>query len=109
MLLDATDDWDKIRQSQSDLNTRCTQASTTLDNEIKAHNNHQAGKPTESLDDLKARKTELEARNNSELIESKARLDRHKNAQTNLGTLAGQKQDAQLLKKEWDEIYDEIP
>lgn len=108
MLLDATDDWEEIRERQTSLKDAFTQASTTLDNEIKAHDKHQKDRPAESLDDLKARKTELEARNNNELVESKARLERHNTAQTNLGTLIGQKQDAQLLKKEWDEIYDAI-
>lgn len=108
ILLDATDDWDEIRERQTRLKEANTQASTTLNNEIKAHDKHQKDKPDETLDDLKARKTELEARNNNELIESKTCLERHNKAQTNLGALAGQKQDAQLLKKEWDEIYDAI-
>ncbi len=108
MLLDATDYWDDIRQRQTRLNETLTRANTTLDNEVKAHEKHQAGKPAESEDDLKAKKAELEGKNNNELVEAQTRLNRHNTAQTNLGALAGQKQDAEMLKKEWDEIYDAI-
>ena len=108
MLLDATDDWEVIRECQNRLKELNTQALTTLSNEVNAHNKHQEGKPAETEDDLKAKKAELETKNNNELIESQTRLERHKTAQTNLGALAGQKENAQLLKKEWDEIYEAI-
>ena len=108
IMLDATDDWEEIRERQTRLKEAKTQASTTLDNESKALENHQTGKPAETPDDLKVMKRKLEDWNNNELVESKARQKRHNTAQANLGALAGQKQDAELLKKEWDEIYDAI-
>lgn len=108
MLYMAPDDWETVRTRQKELNTELTTAKTTLKNEEKADKDHQKNKPAESEDDLKARKTQFDSHTNTELTDAKARLQRHISAQQQLGQLVDRKQEAELGKHEWDQIYDAI-
>ena len=108
MLYSATDDWEAVRTRQTKLNTWLTSAKTTLEIEEKSHKDHQEKKPSDTEEDLKAKKALLEAHTSTELTDAKARMQRHEAAQQKLGQLVNQKQDAELSKREWEQIYDAI-
>lgn len=103
-----TEDWEKIRGEWDDLKTTTTRANTTYENEKHAHIAHQKDRPELTEEQLKARKKELEEKDDDELINLKARKKRHDSAQEALGDIISQKQDAERLKQEWEEIADSI-
>lgn len=108
LLYSATDNWEAIRAKNAELSIAFTEANTTLVNEKKAYDEHQEKKPEQSKEDLAARKTELEGISNDELIDSKARMQRHDDAKKTMGEMFETKQKAELLMKEWEEITDAI-
>lgn len=108
MLYSATDNWEGIRANQKRLEERYTSSETTLNNEKTAHKNHQEKKPEKQKEELLARKSELENQSNTELIDAKARLQRHDTAKKQMGAMFDQKQEAELQKREWEEIADAI-
>lgn len=108
LLYSATDDWEKIRAKQKNIDEKYTSSETTLNNEIRAHITHQEKKPEKQKEELLARLTELESRSNEELINFKARLQRHNTAKEQMGAMFDQKQEAELHKREWEEITDAI-
>jgi exonuclease SbcC len=108
MLYMAPDDWDAVRARQKELNNNLTTAQTTLSNEQNAYKDHQKNKPAESEDDLKTRKDQLDSHTNTELTDAKARLQRHTSAEQQLGQLVDKKNEAELAKREWDQIFDAI-
>lgn len=57
---------------------------------------------------LLAKKAELENVSNQELIDTKARLQRHNMAKELMGNMFAQKQKAEVAKREWEEIADAI-
>lgn len=107
-LCSAPDNWEEIRAKQKRIDEKITSSKTTLENERKAYNNHQEKKPKEQKEELLARQTELESRSNEELINLRARLQRHEAAREQMGAIFAQKQEAESLKREWEEITDAI-
>ena len=107
-LYSATDNWEEIRTQQKNLTEAFTSAGTTLGNEKKKHEEHQAKRPSEEKDALTARKLELEGQSNTELVDSKARLQRHDSATQQMGSMYDKKREAESLKSEWEEISDAI-
>lgn len=107
-LYSSTENWENIRATQKRLSDAYTSAETTLNNETKACNEHQEKKPEQEKEKLAERKTELEAQSNQELIDSKARLQRHNTAKEQMGSMLPKMQEAELTKKEWEEIADAI-
>lgn len=103
-LYSAADDWEKIRSQQKKLEEAYTTAGTTLKNESEKHNAHQSGKPDEDKDALTKRKAELEGQSNAELVNIKARLQRHDSAKEQMGKMYDEKDAAERLKKDWEEI-----
>ena len=108
LLYSSTENWENIRATQKRLRDAHTSAETTLNNEIKACNEHQEKKPEQEKEKLAERKTELEAQSNQELIDNKARLQRHNTAKEQMGSMLPKMQEAELTKKEWEEIADAI-
>lgn len=104
----ATDNWEQIRSRKEELNTALTQATTTYNNEVKEHNEHQAKKPAQTQEELTAKKTELEQKKNTELDDAKIRLKKHEEAKAKIGELFEQKQAAERLKDDWKEINEAI-
>lgn len=107
-LASATDNWEGIRVRLTELNAACTSAETTLTNERKNFLEHQTAKPELQKEELQTRKAELEAYSNAELIDAKARIQRHEAAKLLMGEMFCRKQAAESLLKEWTEITDAI-
>ena len=107
-LYSSTDNWEAIRFRKKTCDDAFTSAQTTLQNEEKAHNEHQQKKPQDEKDALTQRKAELESASNDELVEAKTRLNKHDDAKRKTGNLLQQMKDADTLKKEWEEIFKAI-
>lgn len=107
-LAEADDDWEAVRVRQSRLSAALTSAKTTLDNELKSHSDHQEKKPSQSREELEARKIELGNKTNQELVEAKARLQRHEDAEKRMALLVGKLREAKALKDDWDAINNSI-
>lgn len=108
MLYAATDNWEQIRAKQRQVTEGYTSAQTTFNNEVEARKAHQESRPEQSKEDLQARKQELEGQSNTELVDLKARLQRHEIAKNQMGAIYEQKQEAETLKREWEEIVGAI-
>ena len=104
----STDNWEAIRNEQQRLDMEHTRCHTTLENEKSAHTAHQQTKPEKPEEELSARKAELESKSNTELVESKARLQRHLAAQTAMGQMSVAIEKAKQDKLDWEKIYDAI-
>lgn len=104
----STDNWEEIRDEQKRLDTEITRTRTTLDNEKTAHKEHQQTKPEKTEEELSARKAELTSKSNTELVESKARMQRHEAAKAAMGGLSEAVENAKQAKKDWEEINDAI-
>lgn len=65
-------------------------------------------KPDMQKEALLTKKAELENVSNQELIDTKARLQRHNMAKELMGNMFAQKQKAEVAKREWEEIADAI-
>lgn len=104
----STDNWEEIRDEQKRLDTEVTRTRTTLDNEKTAHKEHQQTKPEKTEEELSARKAELTSKSNTELVESKARMQRHEAAKAAMGGLSEAVENAKQAKKDWEEINDAI-
>lgn len=100
----ATDNWEDYRSKINDCNNACTCANTTLDNEKKAHEEHQASKPESSREELDAKKNELESWSNEELVGKRTRLQQYNEAREAMGELRDKLTAAAQLKKNWEEI-----
>lgn len=100
----ATDNWEDYRSKINDCNNACTCANTTLDNEKKAHEEHQASKPKSSREELDAKKNELESWSNEELVGKRTRLQQYNEAREAMGELRDKLTAAAQLKKNWEEI-----
>ena len=107
-LCSATDNWEEIRDTQKQLRETYTSRETTLSNEKKAHNDHQEKRPEKQKEELAARKEEIESRSNEELINLKARLQRHNAVKKQMGEMATKREEAISQKSEWEEISDAI-
>ena len=103
-----TDDWASVRSKKEDLQTKVTSTQTTLKNTQEAHVTHQDSKPEKDKVSLVARKAELEKRSDAELVELKARMQRHEDAQKDLGPIAEQMQAAEKKMNDWKQVYDAI-
>ena len=101
-------DWEKIRNEQKKLYTEHTRCHTTLENERAAHQKHQETKPEKAEEELSARKTELAEKSNEELVESKARMQRHETAMEAIGGLNDDVEKAKQMKQDWEQINDAI-
>ena len=108
LLYSSTDDWEDIRNRQKQVSEAYTSAETTLNNEKKALEEHQQKRPEQEKEALLARKAELDGMSSTELVDAKARLQRHNTAKKQMGTMFEQKQEAELLKIEWEQIADAI-
>lgn len=104
----STDNWEEIRDEQKRLDTEITRTRTTLDNEKTAHKEHQQTKPEKTEEELSARKAELTSKSNTELVESKARMQRHEAAKAAMGELDEAIEKAKQAKLDWEEINDAI-
>lgn len=104
----AKDDWEAMRLEQKSMETAITETRTLLHNAQSVHSNHQISKPVLSKEDLLAKETELKQWSVQELVEAKARMERHNQAVAKMGALFEQMQEAELLKSEWEEISDSI-
>lgn len=107
-LFAATDNWEEMRATQKSLDEAFTSADTTLHNETKALEDHRTKKPEQQREELLDRKSALESQSDAELIETKARLQRHEAAKEQMGVLFDQRREAENLKVEWEEIVDAI-
>ena len=107
-LYSSTDDWEAIRSRQKTCTEAFTSAQTTLQNEVKAHEEHQPAKPEADKEALTQRKTELENISNDELVNAKAQLKSHNDAKLQMGNMFEQMKGAETLKNEWEEIYNAI-
>lgn len=65
-------------------------------------------RPDMQKEALLTKKAELENVSNQELIDTKARLQRHNMAKELMGNMFAQKQKAEVAKREWEEISDAI-
>ena len=108
LLYSSTDNWEEIRTQLNTISTEYTQAETTLNNEKDAHQKHQENKPEQEKEALLARKAELEGVSNAELVNAKARLQRHEETKQQMGAMYEQKQQAELLKTEWVQVANAI-
>ncbi len=104
----STDNWEEIRKEQKRLDTELTRSQTTLENEKTTHKEHQQTKPEKTEEELSARKTELSSKSNTELVESKARMQRHEAAKAAMGKLNEAVENAKQAKLDWEEINDAI-
>lgn len=104
----STDNWEEIRKEQKRLDTEFTRSHTTLENEKTAHKEHQQTKPEKTEEELSARKAELTSKSNTELVESKARMQRHEAAKAAMGELNEAVENAKQAKLDWEEINDAI-
>ena len=104
----STEDWEGIRTEQKKLDTEYTRCHTTLENEKTARQTHQQGKPEKTEEELSARKAELAAKSNAELVESTARMQRHIAAKDAVGSLYDELEKAEQRKQDWKEINDAI-
>lgn len=100
-----TDNWEAIRSRKEQLSNVYTAAETTLNNETKARKEHQQKRPEQEKEALLARKKELDEMSHTELVDAKARRQRHEEATKQLGDLFKQKEAAEQLKTEWEQIY----
>ena len=107
-LLYSNENWEHIRAIQKRLQDAFTSAETTLRNETCAMNEHQLKKPEMQKEELLTRKAELQNVSNQELIDAKARLQRHNLAKEQMGCMFAQKQEAEAAKCEWEQIADAI-
>ena len=107
-LLYSNENWERIRAIQKRLQDAFTSAETTLRNENRAINEHQLKKPEMQKEELLTRKAELQNVSNQELIDAKARLQRHNLAKEQMGCMFAQKQEAEAAKCEWEQIADAI-
>lgn len=107
-LLYSNENWEHIRAIQKRLQDAFTSAETTLRNETCAMNEHQQKKPDMQKEELLTRKAELQNVSNQELIDAKARLQRHNLAKEQMGCMFAQKQEAEAAKCEWEQIADAI-
>lgn len=107
-LLYSNENWEHIRAIQKRLQDAFTSAETTLRNETCAMNEHQLKKPDMQKEELLTRKAELQNVSNQELIDAKARLQRHNLAKEQMGCMFAQKQEAEAAKCEWEQIADAI-
>lgn len=107
-LLYSNENWEHIRAIQKRLQDAFTSAETTLRNETCAMNEHQLKKPDIQKEELLTRKAELQNVSNQELIDAKARLQRHNLAKEQMGCMFAQKQEAEAAKCEWEQIADAI-
>ena len=108
LLYNANDNWEEMRAKHKRLNEAFTITDTKLKNEIEEHEKHLESKPKLTKDELVARKAELDQKSNDELVNSKARFQRHETAKNKMGSLFEKKKEAELLKKEWEQISDAI-
>ena len=108
LLYSYTDDWEAIRSQQKTYTETFTSAQTTLQNEVKAHEEHQPAKPEADKEALTQRKSELENISNDELVNAKAQLKNHNDAKQQMGSMFEQMKGAETLKNEWEEIYNAI-
>ena len=107
----ANDDWEAIRKEKQKRSDAVTAAKTTYDNEVNAHNAHQANKPADSETTLAQRKIQKNddvAANNKILVDKKTRKQKHDDAMQKTGALAGQLQSAEVQKNNWEDIYSAI-
>ena len=104
----ATDDWESMRARQKQLNEECTAAYTMWRNSQEVYGEHQNKKPKQSKEELAADLKTLENRSSDELVDIKARIQRHDQAKSQMGALFEQKQKAELLKNEWGQITSAI-
>ena len=108
LLAEAKDNWEEIRACLKERGDALTSAETTLKNETKAHTEHQQNKPVLTKEELVARKKKLESRSITELVEARARMQRHESAKQQMGPMSKKKQDAETFMNEWKEISDSI-
>lgn len=107
-LLYSNENWEHIRAIQKRLQDAFTSADTTLHNENRAIDHHLQKKPDIQKEELLTRKAELQNVSNQELIDAKARLQRHNLAKEQMGCMFAQKQEAEAAKCEWEQIADAI-
>lgn len=108
LLAKAKDNWEDIRACLKKRDDALTSAETTLKNAKEAYIKHQQNRPESTKEVLTARKTELESRSNTELVEAKARMQRHEEAKRQMGNMFAMKQKAETFMREWKEISDSI-
>lgn len=108
LLAEAKDNWEEIRACLKERGDALTSAETTLKNETKAHTEHQQNKPVLTKEELAARKKKLESRSITELVEARARMQRHESAKQQMGPMSKKKQDAETFMNEWKEISEAI-
>lgn len=107
-LLYSTENWEHIRTIQKRLRDAFTSAETTLRNENRSMHELLQKEPDMQKEALLAKKAEFENVSNQELIDTKARLQRHNMAKELMGNMFAQKQKAEVAKHEWEEIADAI-
>ncbi len=102
----SAEDWEGMRSRLEACNFAVVSARTTLQNEVKARDEHEhlPGRPQADKEALAQRKQELEGLSNEELVSAKVRLQKHDDAKRQMGSMFGQLKAAEALKQEWEEI-----
>ncbi|MCQ2338848.1 MAG: AAA family ATPase [Paludibacteraceae bacterium] len=97
-------DWELLRKKISDIDNNLTAKRSALEVAVNTYDKHQESKPEHTESELTNRQIELNGRDNEELTTLKARKRNHDDASAALGELLIKTQNAENLKKEWEEI-----
>ena len=107
-LYSSTENWEEIRERQRKLTDDFIRAQANLSKENGDHEEHQKKRPEKSEEEFAARNAELAAKTNTELVETKARMQRHENAMLELGKLGSDLDEATQTKRDWEQINEAI-
>ena len=108
-ILAANDNWNLIRQQKEAYTAAVTQNETLLKKAEQTFGEHQKSKPEKSKEALTAERDELQSNNNiDELVKAKARLEKHTNAEQELGDNREALEKAEQLKDDWEKISDAV-
>lgn len=107
-LVTSSNDWEAMRSREKSLRDGVTVTATTLKNTKQELEKHNEKRPEKGSEELTQRKEELAAYSNEELMLSLARVKTHNQAKEKMGELYNELQQAEQLKRDWEQINDSI-
>lgn len=107
-LSEAKEPWEEIRKEKDEKVRVCVSTETTYRNEVDSYKNHLQTKPQEEEQKLQERKMELEGKDNKELVEKEACLQRYETAQAQMGAMHDRKQELERRLADWKDILDAV-
>lgn len=108
-MLDAPDDWEEIRTDKERKQRALASAESLRKDAEKKFAEHQQSQPAKSLEELSAEKVALSDNNiQSELVDEKAKRQRHEEALKQMGDKAEELKTARQDNEDWQEITDAI-